>query len=151
MTGALLGIDPRGRDGMVLSDKWSEGPKTFLGLGVSGFPNLFTITGPGSPSVLSNMVPAVEQHAAWISRCIAYLRENGVASIEASPDAEEAWVLTVNEIADATLYPTCNSWYLGANIPGKPRVFMPYLGWPEYVSKCDEVAERGYEGFHLGK
>ena len=113
----------------------------------AGFPNLFIITGPGSPSVLSNMVPSIEQHANWIADCIAYMDARGLRRIEATPEAEDAWVAHVNEVADATLYPSCNSWYLGANIPGKPRVFMPYLGFPAYVEKCDEVVANGYEGF----
>ena len=149
MTGALLRIDPRGKSKLALSEKWSEGPKTYLGLGMSGFPNLFTITGPGSPSVLSNMVPAIEQHVNWIADCLAYLRENGHERIEVTKASEEAWVAHVNEVADATLFPDCNSWYVGTNIPGKPRIFMPYLGYAAYVEKCDEVAEKSYEGFDL--
>jgi cyclohexanone monooxygenase len=150
MTGALLSIDIRGRAGQTLHDKWAEGPRTYLGLGTAGFPNLFLITGPGSPSVLSNMVPSIEQHVNWIADCIAYLRAQGRERIEATPAAEDAWVAHVNEVAGMTLYPSCNSWYLGANVPGKPRVFMPYLGFPPYVEKCNEVAAKGYEGFALG-
>jgi len=150
MTGALLGIDIRGRDGLRLADKWAEGPKAYLGLGIAGFPNFFTITGPGSPSVLSNMITAIEQHVNWIADCIGYLDAQNLATVEATPDAEEAWVAHVNEIASATLFTTgCNSWYQGANIPGKPRVFMPYIGYPTYVEKCNEVAAKGYEGFAL--
>jgi cyclohexanone monooxygenase len=151
MTGALLAIDIRGRGGRSLRDKWAEGPRTYLGLGTSDFPNLFTITGPGSPSVLSNMLPSIEQHVDWIADCLAYLGEHDVATIEATPEAEDAWVAHVNDVADLTLYPTCNSWYLGANVPGKPRVFMPYLGFPPYVEKCNEVAAKGYEGFALSR
>jgi len=147
MTGALLGIDIRGRDGQTLGEKWSAGPRTYLGLGTAGFPNLFTITGPGSPSVLANMVPAIEQHVNWISDCIQYLRDAGLHEIEASIDAEDAWVDHVNEVANMTLFPGCNSWYLGANVPGKPRVFMPYIGFPMYVEKCEEVVAKNYEGF----
>ena len=147
MTGALLGIDIRGRDGQTLGEKWSAGPRTYLGLGTAGFPNLFTITGPGSPSVLANMVPAIEQHVNWISDCIQYLRDAGLHEIEASIDAEDAWVDHVNEVANMTLFPSCNSWYLGANVPGKPRVFMPYIGFPMYVEKCEEVVAKNYEGF----
>jgi len=150
MTGALLSVDIRGRSGQTLGEKWAAGPRTYLGLATRGFPNLFTITGPGSPSVLSNMLPSIEQHVNWIADCIGYLGDNGLASIEASSEAEDAWVAHVNELADLTLYPTCNSWYLGANVPGKPRVFMPYLGFPPYVEKCNEVAAKGYEGFTLG-
>ncbi|MGI9591171.1 MAG: flavin-containing monooxygenase [Myxococcota bacterium] len=149
MTGAVLNIDIRGASGRSLRDKWAEGPRTYLGLQTAGFPNLFTITGPGSPSVLTNMVPSIEQHVEWIADCIRYLREHELARIEATVEAEDAWVEHVNEVAGGSLYPSCNSWYLGANVPGKPRVFMPYLGFPPYVQKCNEVAEKGYEGFAL--
>jgi cyclohexanone monooxygenase len=149
MTGALAKIDIRGCDGQALRAKWAAGPRAYLGVGSAGFPNLFLVTGPGSPSVLSNMVPAVEQHALWIAECLAYLRERGLASIDARRDAEDAWVAHVNEVASLTVYPSCNSWYLGANVPGKPRVFMPYIGFPTYVAKCNEVAAEGYEGFAL--
>ena len=151
MTGALLRIDIRGRAGQPLQDKWAAGPRTYLGLQTVGFPNLFTITGPGSPSVLSNMIPSIEQHVNWIADCIAWLGEQGVVTIEPTAQAEDAWVEHVNEVAGATLFPTCNSWYLGANVPGKPRVFMPYLGFPAYVEKCKDVVSRGYEGFALGR
>jgi cyclohexanone monooxygenase len=115
---------------------------------IAGFPNLFTITGPGSPSVLSNMVLSIEQHVEWISDCIGYLRKRQLASIEATVEAENAWVAHVNEVANYTLLPLANSWYMGANIPGKPRVFMPYVGGVGvYRQKCDAVASRGYEGF----
>jgi cyclohexanone monooxygenase len=149
MTGALKRINIRGRDGEALSAKWSDGPRTYLGLAITGFPNLFTITGPGSPSVLTNMLPTIEQHVDWIADCLGYLADQGVATIEATAEAEAAWVDHVNDTAGALLYPQCNSWYLGANIPGKPRVFMPYPGFPPYVEKCEEVARNGYEGFDL--
>ena len=136
---------------MSLKDKWSEGPKTYLGLQVAGFPNMFTITGPGSPSVLSNMPVAIEQHIEWIADCIEYLRERGIETAEADLDAEDAWVSHVNEVAETTLFMLANSWYLGANIPGKPRVFMPYAGGlGTYREKCVEIADNGYEGFILG-
>ncbi len=149
MTGALLAIDIRGRGGQTLRQKWSEGPRTYLGLATVGFPNLFTITGPGSPSVLSNMLPSIEQHVNWIADCIEYLREHEIANIEPTLEAEDQWVAVVNMIAGVTLYPHCNSWYLGANVPGKPRVFMPFLGVPPYAERCREVASNGYEGFVL--
>ena len=149
MTGALLKIDIRGCDSQPLQEAWAAGPRTYLGLGTVGFPNLFTVTGPGSPSVLSNMVPSIEQHVNWIADCMERMREAGYASIEAALEAQDAWVEHVNEVAGETLYTTCNSWYLGANIPGKPRVFMPYIGYPTYVEKCNEVAAKGYEGFEL--
>ena len=150
MTGALNRIDIRGLGGRMLKEKWAAGPRTYLGLATAGFPNLFTITGPGSPSVLTNMLPSIEQHVEWIADCMAYLRNNGFGTIEPTLAAEDAWVSHVNEVANRTLYPTTDSWYLGANVPGKPRVFMPYIGFPPYVRKCEEVAANGYEGFALG-
>ena len=150
MTGALGKIDIRGRGGMVLKDKWAEGPLTYLGLMVFGFPNLFLVTGPGSPSVLSNMVVSIEQHVDWISDCIAYLGDRQVGAIEATSEAEAGWVAHVNEVADTTLYPQANSWYVGANIPGKPRVFMPYIGgFGVYRQTCADIAAKDYEGFAL--
>ena len=150
MTGALLKIDIRGRGGLTLREKWSAGPRTYLGLAVAGFPNLFTITGPGSPSVLSNMIVSIEQHVDWIANCLVHLRAGGHARIEATPEAEEAWVAHVNEVGHMTLYPLAKSWYMGANVPGKPRIFMPYIGGVGvYRQKCDEVAAAGYAGFTL--
>ncbi len=150
MTGALLSIDIRGRDDRSLQDKWRHGPKNYLGLTVNGFPNFFTITGPGSPSVLANMIVAIEQHVEWIGACLQQLRENSISTIEASSDAETEWFNLVNAIAYQTLFADgCNSWYTGANIPGKPRIFMPYLGYPSYVEKCEQVASAGYRGFDL--
>ena len=148
MTGALQRIDIRGRGGRSLRDKWTEGPKTYLGLTMAGFPNLFTITGPGSPSVLTNMLPSIEQHVEWIADCIEHMRARGATSIEADRDAEEAWVGHVGDVAGPTLRSSCSSWYVGANIPGKPRVFMPYIGgFPAYVERCEAVVRNGYEGF----
>jgi cyclohexanone monooxygenase len=150
MTGALLRIDIRGRGGCTLEDKWREGPRAYLGLALAGFPNLFTITGPGSPSVLTNMLPSIEQHVDWIADCLDYMRGHGVRRIEASPEAEDAWVEHVGTVAGRSLRSVCNSWYIGANVPGKARVFMPYIGgFPAYVQKCDEVAVNGYQGFAL--
>jgi cyclohexanone monooxygenase len=150
MTGALLGIDVRGRAGQPLRRKWEAGPRTYLGLAIAGFPNLFMITGPGSPSVLSNMIVSIEQHVDWIADCLVYLRDHRHAAIEARVDDEDAWVAHVNEVGHMTLYPRANSWYMGANVPGKPRIFMPYIGGVGvYRQKCDEVARKGYEGFVL--
>ena len=149
MTGAVLGIDIRGRRGQTLKEKWAAGPRTYLGLGTVGFPNLFLVSGPGSPSVLTNMLCSIEQHVDWIADCLTNLRRTNMASIEATSSAEDAWVEHVNAVASQTLYPTCNSWYLGKNIPGKPQVFMPLVGFPPYVEKCDAVAANGYEGFEL--
>jgi cation diffusion facilitator CzcD-associated flavoprotein CzcO len=150
MTGALSKIDIRGRGGAALKDEWAHGPRTYLGLMVAGFPNLFVVTGPGSPSVLCNMAVAIEQHVDWIADCIAWMGERQMGAIEATEAAQAAWVQHVNEVADTTLFPLANSWYIGANVPGKPRVFMPYIGgFPAYRQACDEVAAKGYEGFAL--
>jgi cyclohexanone monooxygenase len=149
MTGALEKIDIRGAGGLALKEKWQAGPRTYLGLAMAGFPNLFTVSGPGSPSVLSNMLPTIEQHVNWITECISYLEAHGKRRIEAQVEAEDAWVEHVNKVAHTTLYPRCNSWYLGANIPGKPRIFMPYIGVPPYVETCRQVAAAGYQGFTL--
>lgn len=150
MTGALLNIDIRGKDGLALETKWTQGPRTYLGLAIAGFPNLFIVATVGSPSVLSNMVMAIEQHVDWISDCLEYMRRHGVQRIEATAEAEDAWVQHCNETADATLYPLASSWYKGSNIPGKPQIFMPYVaGLDVYRRKCDDVAARGYEGFDL--
>jgi cation diffusion facilitator CzcD-associated flavoprotein CzcO len=152
ITGALLEIDIRGLDGLSLAEKWSRGPRTYAGLCVAGFPNLFMITGPGSPSVLSNMVVSIEQHVDWIADCLDHLTGRGLDRIEASPGAEDAWGRHVTKLADATLYPRASSWYVGANIPGKPRMFMPYVaGCGNYRRECEEIADRGYEGFVLGR
>ncbi len=152
MTGPLMRIGIHGRDGRSMKDMWNAGPRTYLGLQVAGFPNLFTITGPGSPSVLCNMPVAIEQHVDWITDCIAYMRERSLERIEATADAADKWVEHVNEAADATLLPlAASSWYLGANVPGKPRVFMPYAGgMARYRDICNDVATKGYEGFSLG-
>ncbi|MDX6572180.1 MAG: hypothetical protein QOC86_1336, partial [Gaiellales bacterium] len=150
MTGALLAVDPRGRNGLSLREKWASGPRTALGLMISGFPNLFTVTGPGSPSVLSNMMVSIEQHVDWIAECIAHLREHGLSAIEPTPATEHAWVEHVRAAGEASLYPRAKSWYMGANIPGKPRVLMPYVGGVgAYRARCEAVAERGYDGFSL--
>jgi cyclohexanone monooxygenase len=150
MTGALREIDIRVAGGPALADQWEAGPRTYLGLMVSGFPNMFVVTGPGSPSVKTQMILAIEQHTDWIADCLTYMRSQGYSRIEATPAAQDAWVEHVNHVADSTLYPLANSWYVGANIPGKPRVFMPYVGgFAGYKQKCDTVAASGYEGFTL--
>ena len=148
MTGALREIDIHGRNGKRLAHKWDDGPTTYLGLSVAGFPNMFIVTGPGSPSVKSNMVCSIEQHVEWISECLRYLVENGYEAIEPEPHAEQEWVAHVNEVAAGTLYPRAESWYSGSNIPGKPRVFMPYVGGiPAYIRACEDVVRNGYRGF----
>jgi cyclohexanone monooxygenase len=150
MTGSVAKIDIVGRNGKTLNQKWAEGPRTYLGLMSSGFPNLFVITGPGSPSVLSNMIVSIEQHVDWIADCLGYMRDNGFAAMEAEREAEDKWVDHVNEVASTTLYPQANSWYMGANVPGKPRIFMPYIGGVGvYREICNEVAAKGYEGFRM--
>ncbi len=138
-------------DGLTLKEAWAAGPRNYLGLGIAGFPNLFTVTGPGSPSVLCNMPVAIEQHVEWIMECIDHMRANGITRIEPTDEAVEGWVAHVNEAANATLLPQVgHSWYLGANVPGKPRVFMPYAGgMVVYREKCDQIAEAGYEGFRM--
>jgi cyclohexanone monooxygenase len=148
MTGSVAKIDIEGRNGQTLNDKWAAGPRTYLGLMSEGFPNLFVITGPGSPSVLSNMMVSIEQHVDWIADCLGYMRDRGFELMEAKKDAEDKWVDHVNEVAHGTLYPQANSWYMGANIPGKPRIFMPYIGGVGvYRQICNDVATKGYEGF----
>ncbi|MFE6856743.1 flavin-containing monooxygenase, partial [Streptomyces sp. NPDC057674] len=150
MTGAIDRVDVRGRGGRALRDVWSEGPRTYLGLGVDGFPNLFNLTGPGSPSVMANVVLCAEQHVDWLGDCLRHLDEHGHRAIEASEEAVEQWVAQCRDRAAATLFPAANSWYLGANIPGKPRVFMPFIGgFGVYGEIIADVAASGYKGFVL--
>ena len=150
LTGSLKQLGIKGRGGRALAQEWEEGPQTYLGLAIAGYPNLFTITGPQSPSVLSNVPVSIEQHVEWITECIAHMRRNKLATIEATPQAQDAWGTHVSEVVNGTLLPGTNSWYMGANVAGKARRFLPYLG-PEgvggYRRKCAEVAEKGYEGF----
>ncbi len=148
MTGALFAIDIRGRGGQSLRDKWADGPRTYLGLTTSGFPNMFIITGPQSPSVLANMPVAIEQHVEWIADCIRYMRDRQLDSIEALPEAEDRWVDHHNQIASFTVIAETNSWWVGTNVAGKPRVVYPYVGgFNNYRQICDDVAAKGYEGF----
>tara|TARA_Y100001934_G_C12379487_1_gene791415 strand:+ start:2641 stop:4266 length:1626 start_codon:yes stop_codon:yes gene_type:complete len=150
MTGALLSIDIRGKDDVSLKEKWSEGPRTYLGLASEGFPNMFTITGPGSPSVLSNMMTSIEQHVDWISGFVSHIEDRDKTTVEANKDDEDSWMDHVAEVADGTLRYSCNSWYVGANIPGKKRIFLPYAGGlPQYSDICDKVADEGYSGFTI--
>lgn len=150
MTGPILAIDIIGRGGLSLREKWRAGPANYLGLAVNGFPNLFVMTGPGSPSVLTNMHVSIEQHTSWIADCLSSMMLERQTRIEALEDAESEWVARVADIASHTIFPSCNSWYLGANIPGKPRMFMPFLGYPTYSRLCDRVAQEKYAGFQLG-
>ncbi|MGI8538826.1 MAG: flavin-containing monooxygenase [Rubrobacteraceae bacterium] len=148
MTGPLNNMGIRGRGGKLLSEKWSEGPRTYLGLTSADFPNFFTITGPGSPSVISNMPVSIEQHVEFISRIVSDMRDRDAETIEPAKEAEDEWTSHVQEVAYSTLFPESATWYMGANIPGKPRVFLPYLGGVgPYRAKCDEIAENDYEGF----
>src|SRR3954454_8496635 len=148
MTGPLVAVDVTGRDGVTLKEKWADGPSTYLGLTTVGFPNFFAITGPGSPSVLSNMAVSIAQHVDWVSDCIADMQEHGYETIEPTPLAEAGWNQHAADCAAITLHPTANSWYMGANVPGKPRVFYPYVGGVDtYRGACDEVVARDYLGF----
>jgi cyclohexanone monooxygenase len=148
MTGSFDRIRITGRDGLTLAEKWQAGPRAYLGVAAAGFPNLFTITGPGSPSVLASMIQAIEQHVDWMADCMAHLRDIGAATLEPLQRYEDEWIEHVNEVSKVSLRSTCSSWYVGANIPGRPRVFMPYIGgFPVYVQKCNEVMSNGFEGF----
>ena len=152
MTGPLKALNLKGRGGRTLDKEWTDGPRSYLGISVAGFPNFFTITGPQSPSVLSNMPVSIEQHVEWVTDCIDSMRRTGKTRIEALPPAQDRWVAHVNEVVNATLMTGANSWYMSANIPGKPRAFLPYLGPAGvggYRTKCEEVAAKGYEGFEL--
>ena len=152
LTGALFAMDIRGAGGVPLRSAWAAGAQAYLGVAAAGFPNMFIITGPGSPSVFSNMVLSIEQHVEWVRDCIVWLRDHGHATIEPTVAAQSAWMEHVSEVANSTLFPQADSWYVGANIPGKPRVFTSYLaGCGPYRAKCDAVAAAGYEGFALGE
>ena len=151
MTGPLLNMNITGKNNLMLKEVWEEGPKTYLGIQVPGFPNLFTVTGPGSPSVLTNMPMAIEQHVEWIRDCIQFMIQKNYNTIEASNKDSEKWGKEVNKVANKTLLPTVkHSWYLGANIPGKPQVFMPYAGGlPKYSEICNDIKKQNYKGFVL--
>jgi cation diffusion facilitator CzcD-associated flavoprotein CzcO len=150
VTGALNEIDVRGKGGVALRAKWADGPRTYLGLAVAGFPNLFMVTGPQTPSVFTNMTAAIEQHVDWIAECVAFVRREGAAEIDAAADAEEAWVAHASAVAAPTLYAGALSWYMGSNVPNKPRVLLGYLGgFDNYTAKCNDVAAHGYQGFVL--
>ncbi|MEL0112173.1 MAG: cyclohexanone monooxygenase, partial [Rickettsiales bacterium] len=150
MTGSVTRIRITGLGGQTIQEKWAGGPDNYLGMTVSGFPNMFNMAGPGSPSVLATMVTAAEQHAEWISRCMEWMRENGKTRIDAKRVSEVGWVEEVNKAAEGSLRSTCNSWYVGSNVPGKARVFMPYIGgFPSYVERCEVEAKSGYVGFSV--
>jgi cyclohexanone monooxygenase len=151
VTGPLLAMNIQGAGGRTLQEAWADGPHTYLGLMVAGFPNLLTITGPGSPSVLANVIVAIEQHVNWIADALVHMRQHGLDRIEAEPAAQEAWSEEVRNVADQTLFPLAKSWYNGDNIEGKPRVFLAYLGgYANYAARCEQIVKAGYEGFRLG-
>ena len=147
ITGALTNIDITGRGNIKLKDQWEMGAKSYLGIGISNFPNLFTITGPGSPSVLSNMMPSIEQHVNWISNCIDWMIKNNKSVIESSATAEEEWMTLVNEIADMTIFTDTKSWYNGSNIEEKAKAFLPFIGVPVYTEMIEDVVSENYKGF----
>ena len=149
ITGSLTRLNLTGTAGRTLGQKWEEGPKAYLGLMTAEFPNLFMITGPGSPSVLSNMIVSIEQHAEFLAGLLTHLRRAGIDRVETSPATDDAWAIHVNEVAHGTLYPRAASWYMGANIPGKPRVFMPYIGVDAYRRRCNDIVANGYPGFEM--
>jgi cyclohexanone monooxygenase len=150
MTGAIVNVDIAGRDGQKLADNWEHGPETYLGLMTVGFPNLYMITGPQSPSVLSNMAVSIEQHVEWICETIDHLRRTGDETIEPTETAQAGWVQYNTDWGDITLFPKAESWYMGANVPGKPQIFMPYIGGVgAYRQICNDVAAKGYEGFAM--
>jgi len=150
MTGTLTRLDLRGREGLPIRHKWEAGPLNYLGLAIAGFPNLFNIAGPGSTSAFTNVIVSIEHHVDWIADCVLHLRAHGLRVIEAQPRAEARWMAAVQAAAQKSLFLSCNSWYLGANIPGKPRIFMPMAcGFPAYAERCAAVAAAGYEGFDL--
>ena len=150
MTGPLISLNITGADGLALKDAWRDGPQSYLGLMIAGFPNLFTVNGPSSPSVLTNMLPAIEQHVDWIVECIGSMEKQGYGRIEADENAQTAWAEEVAMIADNTLYTKANSWYMGANVPGKPRMFMVYIGgFDRYIERCETIVRDGYTGFRF--
>lgn len=150
MTGALLNINIIGKEGLTLQEKWENGPKSYLGLAIEGFPNLFTITGPGSPSVFTNMIISIEQHVDWIYECLQYMKKNKISEIEASSIAENDWAEYNGSVAKDHIRSSCNSWYMGSNIEGKPNIFMPFIGgFPEYIKICNQIASDDYDGFRL--
>jgi cyclohexanone monooxygenase len=150
MTGPLLAMNIHGAGGTPLTEVWEHGPSSYLGLMMAGFPNLFTVNGPGSPSVLANMIPTIEHHVDWIADCIVHMREKGAERVEAQPEAQTAWAAEVAEVANKTLYPLARSWYMGDNVPGKPRMFLAYVGgFNTYTARCEEIAKGGYKGFQF--
>ena len=152
ITGAMHNIDIRGRSGKILRERWEIRPRALLGMMIAGFPNLFTITGPGSPIDIGNMIPYIEENVDWIIKCIEHLTKHHIDSIEPTIDAQNHWMDHVDAVASHTLYVTSNSWYNGSKIPGKPRYFMPYVGgFGRYLYMCDLVTKNDYKDFFLLK
>jgi cyclohexanone monooxygenase len=150
MTGAIKEIDVRVDGGTTIEEQWDGGPRTYLGLMVAGLPNMFMITGPQSPGVKSQMILSIEWHINWIANCLSHMRNNNHTRVAAEVEAQQQWVDHVREVAGSTLYPLANSWYMGANIPGKARVFMPYVAGVEaYTKECNRVTQNGYQGFEF--
>jgi len=147
ISGSMLRLNPKGRAGVSLRERWSDRFHNYLGIAIAGFPNLFMIHGPGSPGVFYNMPLGAERQMDWIGNCMLHLRENELGAIEPKTDSEVAWATEVSAIANATLFPRTDSWWTGANIPGKPRYFSAYLGGSLYYQRICDVAARGYEGF----
>jgi cyclohexanone monooxygenase len=150
MTGSVVRIDIEGPDGTTIADKWRDGPDNYLGITINGFPNLFNMTGPGSPSVFATMVTGIEHQGDWIVDAMSHMLEHGFTRIESTVEAEKGWVAEVARVAEPSLRSKCDSWYIGSNIAGKPRVFMPWIGgFPAYVDACQRVVDAGYAGFQL--
>ena len=152
MTGAMKEIDIRADTGTEIRSKWADGPHTYLGIMMAGLPNLFMVTGPQSPGVKSQMILSIEQHVDFIAGCLGHMQSGGHTRIAATQEAEDRWVKYNEEVAQSTLYPKANSWYMGANIPGKPRIFMPYVGGVHtYYRLCKDIVAKGYEGFTFSR
>ncbi|RJG09018.1 NAD(P)/FAD-dependent oxidoreductase [Pseudomonas cavernicola] len=149
ITGSLLNMDIQGRDGISLKQAWSDGPMTYLGLAVQGFPNLFMVNGPGSPAGLANMVALAEENVSWIMSCLDHMKKQQVKAIEPTAEAQFEWAKIINAMSEASIYPLANSWYVGSNVPGKPRMFMSHMDYPNYVKACRDSANAGYSGFEL--
>ena len=148
MTGALSNINIKGKLGINLRDKWIYGPRSYLGVAVADFPNFFMITGPNSPSVLANLIVGIEHHVDWICKCITFMEEKKYKQFDVLKEEEDSWISHSNELVKGHIYSTCDSWYVGANIPGKSRTFMPYVGgFPKYAEKCQEIEQSGYKSF----
>jgi cation diffusion facilitator CzcD-associated flavoprotein CzcO len=150
VTGTLLKLNLRGKNGQTLHEKWKDGPRTYLGLASANFPNLFMVTGPQSPAILVNFPTCIEKHVDWVSNAINYVRASSAEEFEADVQAEDEWVELISASVEGTLMTTVDSWYMNSNIPGKPKVFTAYFaGWPTYAEIIDDVVAQGYKGFNL--